>query len=153
MMISSQPSAQPVASLHSGTETGIKRIVPHRGSASGSDPPRSSPEAEPCLLKKTPTERKYTSYPQAARRDPGYWPVISLLATTETSFVEIETPHGRSAIHMQHVEPAGAIVNCSRARAKQSTIDEAPSLPKHLICPCGRKCKDSGYRTALFQWA
>src|ERR1035437_6667571 len=83
MMISSQPSAQPVASLHSGTETGIKRIVPHRGSASGSDPPRSSPEAEPCLLKKTPTERKYTSYPQAARRDPGYWPVISLLASTQ----------------------------------------------------------------------
>ena len=78
---------------------------------------------------------------------------VGLLATTETSFVEIETPHGRSAIHMQHVEPAGAIVNCSRARAKQSTIDEAPSLPKHLICPCGRKCKDSGYRTALFQWA
>jgi hypothetical protein len=52
-MIPSQSSAQPVASLHSGTETGTKRIVPHRGSASGSDPTRSLPEAEPRLLKKT----------------------------------------------------------------------------------------------------
>src|ERR1035437_4183483 len=72
MMISSQPAAQPVASWHSGTETGIKRIVPHRGSASAYDQPRSSPEAEPRLLKKNPTERKYTSYPQAAGRDPGW---------------------------------------------------------------------------------
>ena len=39
--------------MHSGTETGTKRIVPHRGSASGSDPTRSLPEAEPRLLKKT----------------------------------------------------------------------------------------------------
>jgi hypothetical protein len=59
-MIPSQSSAQPVASLYSGTETGIKRIVPHRGSASGFDPPRSSPEAEPRLLMKNPTERKYS---------------------------------------------------------------------------------------------
>src|ERR1019366_7811251 len=82
MMISSQPSAQPVASLHSGTETGIKRIVPHRGSASAFDQPRSSPEAEPRLLQQeNPTERKYTSYLQAGC-DPGYWPVISLFSST-----------------------------------------------------------------------
>src|SRR5712691_1927333 len=59
-MIPSQSSAQPVTSLYSGTETWIKRIVPDRGSASGFDPPRSSPEAEPRLLMKNPTERKYS---------------------------------------------------------------------------------------------
>jgi hypothetical protein len=46
-------------------ETGIKRIVPHRGSASVLDPPRSSPEAELRLLKKNPTERKYSFFSAA----------------------------------------------------------------------------------------
>jgi hypothetical protein len=66
-MIPSQSSAQPVASFDSGTETGIKRIVPHRGSASGFDPPRSSPEAEPRLLMKNPTERKYSFLPAVSK--------------------------------------------------------------------------------------
>src|SRR6266702_648311 len=59
-MILSQSSAQSVASLPGAAETETKRIVPHRGSASGSDPPRSSPEAEPRLLMKNTTERKYS---------------------------------------------------------------------------------------------
>jgi hypothetical protein len=46
-------------------------------------PPRSSTEAEPRLLMKNPTERKYTSYLQTAGCDPGYWPVISLLSTVD----------------------------------------------------------------------
>src|SRR5260370_465357 len=66
-MTRSQSSAEAVTSLYSGTETGIKRIVPHRGSASGFDPPRSSPEAEPRLLMKNPTERKYGSAQETVR--------------------------------------------------------------------------------------
>jgi hypothetical protein len=58
-MILSQSSAQSVVSFSGAAETETKRIVPYRGSASGSDPPRSSPEAEPRLLKKNTTERKY----------------------------------------------------------------------------------------------
>jgi hypothetical protein len=79
-MISSQPSAQSVARLSGPAETETKRIVSHRGSASGFDRPRSSSEAEPRLLKKNPTERNITSYLQGAGHDPGYWPVISLFS-------------------------------------------------------------------------
>src|ERR1017187_4630498 len=82
-MILSQSSAQSVVSLSGSAETETKRIVPHRGSASAFDPPRSSPEADPRLLKRIPTERKYTSYLQAVGREAEYWPVISLLSSTE----------------------------------------------------------------------
>jgi len=82
-MILSQSFAQSVASLVGATETGIKRIVLHRGSASGSDPPRSSPEAEPRLLKKSQLKENIPSYLQAVGQESNYWPVIRLLATTE----------------------------------------------------------------------
>ena len=82
-MIPSQSSPQPVESSHSGTDTETKRIVSHRGSASGSDPPRSSPEAEPRLLKKNPTERNITSYSQPRSLGSAYWPVISLNSSFE----------------------------------------------------------------------
>src|SRR5256885_15968527 len=42
----SQSPAQSFSTLCSGTESGINRIVPHRSSALGVDPPRSQPEAE-----------------------------------------------------------------------------------------------------------
>src|SRR5450432_1597960 len=93
-IILSQSSAQSVASLSGAAETETKRIVPHRGSVSGSDPPRSSPEAEPRLLKKNPTERNITSYLQGVGHDPGDWPVISLIAETEGDFRQ-----GRSLDH------------------------------------------------------
>src|ERR1035437_1403818 len=67
-MILSQSSAQSVASLSSPADTKTKRIVPHRGSASGSDPPRSSPEAEPRLLKKSQLKENIPSYLQAVDR-------------------------------------------------------------------------------------
>jgi hypothetical protein len=38
--------------LCSRAESGIKRIVPHRGLCSGVDLPRSEPGAEPLLLKR-----------------------------------------------------------------------------------------------------
>ena len=82
-MISSQSSAQSVASLSGATETETKRIVPHRGSASGFDPPRSSPEAEPRLLKKNPTERKYNFLPTGEGVIREYWPVIFAIALTD----------------------------------------------------------------------
>jgi hypothetical protein len=82
-MIPSQSSAQPVASLYSGTETGIKRIVPHRGSASGFDPPRSLPKAEPRLLKKIQLKENIASSLQTVGHDPNYWPVISAEALIE----------------------------------------------------------------------
>src|ERR1017187_6275985 len=82
-MISSQPSAQSVASLSGPAETETKRIAPHRGSVFGFDPPRSLPEAEPRLLKKNPTERKYNFLPTGCRPDPGDWPVISLFSSTQ----------------------------------------------------------------------
>ncbi len=90
-MILSQSSAQSVASLSGPAETETKRIVSHRGSASGIDPPRSSSEAEPRLLKKNPTERKYTSY-LLAGCDPGYWPVISLFSLVEIALVNRSIP-------------------------------------------------------------
>jgi hypothetical protein len=65
--------------LHSGTETGIKRIVLHRGSAFAKDPPRSSPEAEPRLLKKTQLKENIPSYLQAVGQESNYWPVISAI--------------------------------------------------------------------------
>src|ERR1039457_6073761 len=65
-MILSQPSAQSVASLPGPAETETKRIVPHRGSATGFDPPRSRPEAEPRLLKKIQLKENITSYLKAA---------------------------------------------------------------------------------------
>ena len=65
-MILSQPSAQSVASLSGPAETETKRIVPHRGSATGFDPPRSRPEAEPRLLKKIQLKENITSYLKAA---------------------------------------------------------------------------------------
>src|ERR1035437_1622974 len=68
MMFSSQSSAQSTSSFSGGAETGIKRIVPHRGSVSDSDPPRSSPEAEPRLLKKIQLKEKYTFSPIASQR-------------------------------------------------------------------------------------
>src|SRR5580704_10403179 len=79
----SQSSAQSVAILSGPAETETKRIVPHRGSASGFDPPRSLPEAGPRPLKKIQLKENITSYRQAVRHDPGNWPVISLLASTE----------------------------------------------------------------------
>jgi hypothetical protein len=69
--------------LHSGTETGIKRIVLHRGSAFAKDPPRSSPEAEPRLLKKTQLKENIPSYLQAVGQESNYWPVISANALIE----------------------------------------------------------------------
>src|ERR1700722_17590258 len=66
-MILSQSSAQSVASLPGAAETATKRIVPRRGSATGFDQPRSSPEAEPRLLKKNTTERKYNFLPGMIR--------------------------------------------------------------------------------------
>ena len=69
--------------MHSGTETGIKRIVPHRGSASAYDQPRSSPEAEPRLLKKTQLKENIPSYLQAAGHESNYWPVISAIPLKE----------------------------------------------------------------------
>jgi hypothetical protein len=75
-----------VASLHSGTETGIKRIVLHRGSAFAKDPPRSSPEAEPRLLKKTQLKENIPSYLQAVGQESNYWPVISAFALTEADY-------------------------------------------------------------------
>src|SRR5258708_8073566 len=66
-MILSQSSAQSVASLPGAAETATKRIVPRRGSASGIDQPRSAPEAEPHLLKKNTTERKYNFLPGMIR--------------------------------------------------------------------------------------
>src|ERR1019366_5284512 len=77
MMISSQCSAQSAASLSGATETETKTIVRHRGSASGLDPPRSSTEVEPLLLKKIQLKENITSYLQAVGHDPSYWPVIS----------------------------------------------------------------------------
>src|ERR1700676_4113693 len=78
-MILSQSSAQSVAILSGPAETETKRIVPHRGSASGFDQPRSLPEAEPRLLKKIQLKENITSYRQAVRHDPENWPVILLL--------------------------------------------------------------------------
>jgi hypothetical protein len=69
--------------LHSGAGTGIKRIVHHRGSASASDQPRSSPEAEPRLLKKTQLKENIPSYLQAVGQESNYWPVISAEALIE----------------------------------------------------------------------
>ena len=53
------------------------------------------------------------------------------------------------AISWRH--PPGNL-SCSRAKAKQSTSAEAPALPMHSICQCGRTYKDSGYRSSLFRW-
>jgi hypothetical protein len=66
-MILSQSSAQSVASLSGPAETGTKRVVPRRGSASVFDQPRSSPEAEPRLLKKTQLKENISSYLLAVR--------------------------------------------------------------------------------------
>jgi len=78
--------------LHSGTETGIKRIVLHRGSAFAKDPPRSSPEAEPRLLKKTQLKENIPSYLQAVGQESNYWPVISADALTEVRSVPASRP-------------------------------------------------------------
>jgi len=43
-------------------------------------------------------------------------------------------------------------LSCSRAKAKRSTSAEAPALPMHSIYQCGRKYRDSGYRSSLFRW-
>src|ERR1039458_3325030 len=83
MMFSSQCSAQSVAILSGETETETKRIVPLRGSASGSDPPKIIAGGGTPPPDKNPTERNITSYLQGAGRDPGYWPVISLLAPVD----------------------------------------------------------------------
>src|SRR5580693_7533281 len=83
-IILSQSSAQSVAILSGPAETETKRIVPHRGSASGFDPPRSLPEAEPRPLKKIQLKENITSYRQAVRHDPGNWPVISLKSSVQT---------------------------------------------------------------------
>ena len=93
-IILSQSSAHSVASLHSGAGTGIKRIVHHRGSASASDQPRSSPEAEPRLLKKTQLKENIPSYLQAVGQESNYWPVISaesLIEEDQSSQVAIAT--------------------------------------------------------------
>ena len=42
---------------------GTKKTVTSKGFPSGVDPPRSWPEPEPLLLKKNPTERKYSFLP------------------------------------------------------------------------------------------
>src|ERR1035437_9590127 len=83
MMISSQCSAQSAASLSGATETETKTIVRHRGSASGLDPPRSSTEVKPRLLKKIQLKENITSYLQAVGHDPSYWPVIFANALIE----------------------------------------------------------------------
>jgi hypothetical protein len=49
----------------------------------GLRPPRSSTEAEPRLVKKNTTERKYNLLPGMIRGYPGYWPVISAFALSE----------------------------------------------------------------------
>ena len=83
-MILSQSSAQSVASLSGPAETETKRIVSHRGSASGFDPPRSLSEAGPRLLKKIQLKENIPSYLHAVGRNPDFWPVISLLPTDDS---------------------------------------------------------------------
>jgi hypothetical protein len=48
-----------------------------KGFRPGVDPPRSRPEPEPLLLKKTPTERKYTSEKACFNLLAGYLPDIT----------------------------------------------------------------------------
>jgi hypothetical protein len=85
-MISLQSLVQSVASLSGATDTGIKRIVLHRGSASGFDPPRSPPEPEPRLLKITQLKENIPSYLQAAGQESNYWPVISAESLTQGGY-------------------------------------------------------------------
>jgi hypothetical protein len=113
-MILSQSSAQSVASLSGAAETEAKRIVPHGGSASRFDPPRSLPKAEPRLMKKNKAERKYNFLPTGSRPDPGDWPVISL----ETSF-EGET----SGLPVTHSERRGSLILQETGRELHCEMD------------------------------
>src|ERR1039458_4128762 len=102
MMFSSQCSAQSVAILSGETETETKRIVPLRGSASGSDPPKIIARGGTPPPDKNPTERNIPSYLQGVGCDPGYWPVISL-------FVSIENRHYWSPGSVGRSEPHGSL--------------------------------------------
>ena len=67
-MTFSHSLAQSISSLCGGAESGIKRIVVHRGSGSGANLPRSEPQAEPLLLKrKSQLEKNNASQLSALR--------------------------------------------------------------------------------------
>jgi len=120
----SQSSAQSVAILSGPAETETKRIVPHRGSASGFDPPRSLPEAGPRPLKKIQLKENITSYRQAVRHDPGNWPVISLISILETCHLYPE-PRGPGVGKRQ----AARLTDPDQRR----TISQPVREPLHMV--------------------
>ena len=151
-MISSQCSAQSVAILPGATETETKRIVPLRGSASGSDPPKIIAGSGTPPPDKNPTERNITSYLQGVGCDPGYWPVISLLASTEDHAWERSPDTGRlegsNPVQSVHWRPITRRVKGSETRECKSGSRRYQLTFDGYSLPYG--CEFAGYNICGF---